>query len=1044
MAPVPRLPPIFGLFAPFAVIGLLATVLAIYATLGLKHRQIDDSLAELGRTSVEALTVTMSRSMKAEIEALIADTRAVPGPNLADHPAVAAIHTRLLHEVEGTNILKIKIFAADGRTIYSPSAREIGVPTAHPNAVPNALTGRSTTVVYPPRSVDGFGGVRQAQSVVATYSPVRGANGNFDAVFEVYVDTSLERANIEANLRRFDATIVAILLALYAALLALGWHATRAQARQREALAAERARFADFSDIAAGWVWETDAEHKLTFTSQGIRAIGIGPETRYGMRSRAWDDPTGVARDGPTLGQFMDARREFRDVHIRLDLPEGGEAWVARSARPILGAGGAFLGYRGADRDVTARVNAERELRAADATKSRLLDALDRARMGLELAVETSQMGWWEIDGPTGEQYWSSRAREIWGHGRETPSTLENFLGRMHPDDARNWSDALALPAGMSVRNYRVVRADGEIRYVRQHTRVERNPNGSLLRVTGSLIDVTDIENLRATAERAKATLDSALDAMEEGFALFDADERLVTCNSTYKKLRPKGAARAVPGVKFADLLEAAIDDIHPPDATTERAKLLEWRLALFRNPTGPIEISLADGTVIEVTETKTRTGYTVSVYRDVTDERRAAAELGRAKAAAEQANRAKSRFLATMSHEIRTPMNGVLGTIELLGGTPLDERQRAYVETVERSASALLSILDDILDYSKLEAGDLKVEDIAFDPASVMRQTAALMAPGADKKGLPLGCDVGADIPEFVAGDPTRVRQVLFNLIGNAIKFTERGRVEVTLARRADALVYSVTDTGIGIEAAALPRLFDRFSQADETIARRFGGTGLGLAIARDLARTMGGDIDVTSEIGKGSSFALRLPIRAATAAAARAVANVATLRPTRPLDLLVAEDNEINRMVVRDLLERMGHAVAFAKDGREAIARARAKRYDAILMDAQMPEIDGVEATRWIRILPEPFGSVPIVALTANAMRGDREAYLAVGMNDYIAKPVAGGELARALERVTGIAAPQTPARPAAPPRPAPAPAPNQNLAALVANLRAGRSAE
>jgi PAS domain S-box-containing protein len=1042
MAPLSRPSPIFGLFAPFALLGLVATVFAIYLTIQFKHRQIDDSLAELGRTSVEALTVTMSRSMTSEIEALVADTRTVASEALARHPIVATMHARLAHAVDGTNILKIKIFDVAGRTIYSPTARDIGVPTAHPNAVPDAVAGRSTTIVYPPRSVDGFGGVRQAQSVVATYTPVRRSDGTVTAVFEVYVDTSLERANIEANLRRFDATIAAILLSLYAVLLAIVWRSARGQSRQRDALAAERARFADFSDIAAGWVWETDAEHRLTFTSQGIRAIGIEPNARYGRRSRAWDDPTGVARDGPTLGQIMDARREFRDVHIRLDLPEGGEVWVARSGRPTFGAGGEFLGYLGADRDVTARVNAERELRAADATKSRLLDALDRARMGLELAVETSQMGWWEIDGQTGEQYWSPRAREIWGQSRDTPSTFENFLGVMHPDDVRNWSDSLALPAGTSVRNYRIVRASGEIRYVRQHTRVERNPNGSLLRVTGSLIDVTDIENLRASAERAKATLDSALDAMHDGFALFDAEERLITCNKAYLALRPGIAPLAVPGVKFEILIEAIYAfDIAPDLRPAERAKLAQARLATFRNPGNPLEVTFANGRIAEIYETRTAGGLTLSINRDVTAERRAATELGRAKAAAEQANRAKSRFLATMSHEIRTPMNGVLGTIELLAGTPLDGRQRAYVETVERSASALLSILDDILDYSKLEAGDLKLEDIAFDPASVMRQTAALMAPAAEKKGLALDCRVDADAPESVAGDPTRVRQVLFNLIGNAIKFTERGRVEVALARREDALVYAVTDTGIGIDPAALPRLFDRFSQADETIARRFGGTGLGLAIARDLARAMGGDIDVSSELGKGSTFALRLPIRTAAVARAPSAAPATKLRPARPLDLLVAEDNEINRMVVRDLLERLGHKVAFAVDGREAIAQARTKRYDAILMDAQMPEIDGVEATRWIRILPEPFGSVPIVALTANAMRGDREAYLAVGMNDYIAKPVAGAELARALERATGIAAAPATARAAAP---RPAPASNDGLAALVANLRSGRSAE
>ncbi|MFM7346979.1 MAG: ATP-binding protein [Tagaea sp.] len=1036
MTPSPRPASVLRLFAPFAVLALIATLFAIYTTIEFRHRQIDDSLAELGRTSVEALTLTMSKSLSPEIKALVGGTRDVADSALATDPHVAAAHARLNDAVEGTKILKIKIFNVRGRTIYSPAARELGALTAHPTAVPEAVAGRSTTIVYPPRSVDGYGGIRQAQSVVATYTPVRDADGAVAAVFEVYVDTSLERANIDANLRRFDTTIAAVLMSLYAMLLAIAWVAARGQARQRAALDAERARFADFSDIAAGWVWETDADHRLTFTSQGIRAIGIEPNARYGQRSRVWDVPTGVERDGPTLAQVMDAKREFRDVHINLDLPGGGSAWVARSGRPVFDADGAFRGYRGADRDVTARVAAEHELRAAVATKGRLLDSLDRARMGLELAVDTAQMGWWEIDSETGEQFWSPRARAIWGVGRDTPATYENFLAAMHPDDSRGYADTLEMGAGIVLRSYRVLVPGGEVRHVRQHTRVERYSDGSLARVTGAVIDVSDIEKLRADAERAKATLDSALDAMTEGFALFDEQERLVTCNETYKRLRPRGAALAVPGVKFGELLEAIIDDIHPPEATEERAALLAWRLDRFRNPTGAFEINLADGTAIEVTETRTEAGYTVSIYRDVTAARRAATELARAKSAAEQASRAKSRFLATMSHEIRTPMNGVLGTVELLSGTALDARQRDYVGTVERSASALLSILDDILDYSKLEAGDLKVENIAFDPAAALRQTAQLLTPGAEKKGLALVCRVGGGVPAEVAGDPTRVRQILFNLIGNAVKFTERGRVEATLEARDGDLVFAVSDTGIGIEAAALPRLFDRFSQADESIARRFGGTGLGLAIARDLVQLMGGGIEARSIPGQGSTFELRLPIRQAAPASAELPAPAISLAPARPLDLMVAEDNEINRMVVRDLLERMGHTVAFAADGREAIARARAKRFDAILMDVQMPEIDGVEATRWIRILPEPFGSVPIVALTANAMEGDREAYLAVGMTDYVAKPVRGPELARALARATGVAVEPV----AAPPDPPSSPSASPALAALVEKLRAG----
>jgi len=281
----------------------------------------------------------------------------------------------------------------------------------------------------------------------------------------------------------------------------------------------------------------------------------------------------------------------------------------------------------------------------------------------------------------------------------------------------------------------------------------------------------------------------------------------------------------------------------------------------------------------------------------------------------------------------------------------------------------------------------------------------------------------VAPDLPAPLAGDPTRFRQVLLNLIGNAVKFTQRGRIDLRLDAEAPAnanptLVVSVADTGIGIAQEALEHLFDRFNQADASIARRFGGSGLGLAISRELAQLMGGDIVVRSTLGRGSVFELRLPLVVAV-----------------PEALPIA-DNEVNRIVVGELLMRMGHRCTFARDGAEAIALARTKRFDVVLMDAQMPEIDGIEATRWIRTLPAPYNTVPIVAQTANAMRGDREKYLEAGMNDYIAKPIRSAELAAALQRATGAASKPTHARPAAS-APASSTA-RKGLAGIAAELR------
>jgi len=330
----------------------------------------------------------------------------------------------------------------------------------------------------------------------------------------------------------------------------------------------------------------------------------------------------------------------------------------------------------------------------------------------------------------------------------------------------------------------------------------------------------------------------------------------------------------------------------------------------------------------------------------------------------------------------------------------------------------------------------------VPFDPVAILNQTVALLAVAAESKGLAVSVAVAPELPAPLAGDPTRFRQVLLNLVGNAVKFTERGRIDLRLDVEAPSgakpmLLVSVADTGIGIPQDALEHLFDRFNQADASIARRFGGSGLGLAISRELARLMGGDIAVRSTLGRGSVFEMRLPLLAAVPEQPQIADPSAAMSDThRELNVLVAEDNEINRIVVGELLVRMGHRCTFARDGAEAIAMARTTLFDVLLMDAQMPEIDGIEATRWIRTLPPPYNTVPIVAQTANAMRGDREKYIEAGMNDYVAKPIRSTELASALLRVTGVASKATNARP--PVSPATSDAARKGLAGFAAELR------
>jgi len=385
------------------------------------------------------------------------------------------------------------------------------------------------------------------------------------------------------------------------------------------------------------------------------------------------------------------------------------------------------------------------------------------------------------------------------------------------------------------------------------------------------------------------------------------------------------------------------------------------------------------------------------------------AVELRSAKARAEEASAAKSRFLAIVSHEMRTPLNGILGSMELMQGLPATDRQAELVRLTHQSARSLLLIINDVLDFSKAEAGRIHLEDVGFDLLESLCSVRDLARSAASHKGLAVELEFAVETPQLVRGDPTRLRQVLLNLTDNAVKFTARGSIHLAVRPVApERLEFSVRDTGVGIRPEALGRIFEPFTQEDESTTRRFGGTGLGLAICKRMVALMGGNLTVESTPGVGSTFRFeaRLPaVEHATEVPPAALpaprANFAGVRA------LLVDDNAINLRIGRGLLERLGCSVVTAADGREALAQLEQADFEVVFMDCSMPVMDGFEATAAIRALEGPRSALHIVAMTAYAMDGDRERCLSAGMDDYLTKPVKLEELAAALQRLRSSAA-------------------------------------
>jgi PAS domain S-box-containing protein len=525
--------------------------------------------------------------------------------------------------------------------------------------------------------------------------------------------------------------------------------------------------------------------------------------------------------------------------------------------------------------------------------------------------------------------------------------------------------------------------------------------SGAPAGIVGVCLDITTRNRSEKALAASEMRYRSLLTSMRDGFVVIDREDRIVKTNPAFREML---------GYTDTELAGMTYRDITPPEWHEKEEAIL--RDAVDTHGFSPIfekEYRRKDGTLLSVAirvhrypgapEDERR--Y-FAVARDVTAAKAIEADLRLAKEEAERANRAKSDFLAKMSHDIRTPLNAVIGMTDLTLGSELSPSQRDALETARESAGILLDLINDILDISKIEARKLELANEPFDLRRTLAATVRAMRPQAARKGLALRLSVAPDAPRFVRGDQIRLRQILVNLIGNAVKFTESGGVSVSLTRVATAttgntalLSFAVADTGVGIPPERLGRIFDMFTQADATVSRRYGGTGLGLAICRELTRLMGGNIATESVPGHGSTFRFAIPLPEAQPeehgpeipAAAGFI-----LPADRPLRILLAEDNPVNVKVAATYLSRRGHTFVVAQNGREALDLLACHPFDVILMDLEMPECDGFEATRRLRAGEAgPLNrSRPVIAMTAHALSGVRQRCLEAGMTDYLAKPL------------------------------------------------------
>ena len=819
-----------------------------------------------------------------------------------------------------------------------------------------------------------------------------------------------------------------------------------AQAAIREALIREQHR-----EINARSEAQAAANHQLTMAEQ-LASVGnwrvdladgqpVWSESLYEIAGR---DPRGPA---PALSEFSqiyhpDDRARLEgivtdaiasgasfDFETRLLRPDGEIRDVV--VRGVCRGEGAVTGLIGVLIDVTERRRAEDGVRRSELRYRGLAETLP-------LLIWTMRVG----DGQA--TYANAQFQAYYG-----PIGLDRAdrLARNHPDDAAAmeaaWREAIETGIGYTGQ-WRIRRHDGVYRWHKiSLIPIYLDPeDGTVVEWLGTALDVDDIVTARLAVEEARGLLGIALDAADAG--TWDWDMRTGFATLSLESARMHG----LPDTGRAHTMTAAAWTalLHPEDAGDVWNEI---RRAVESSSAFVAEFRVGERWIYARGRTQFgpegQPQRMVGLHLDITDRKAAEAALREAtrdaeaaRAEAERASAAKSEFLAAMSHEIRTPLNGILGYADLLlHESAIQDEDRRRLELIHSSGAALLTVVNDILDFSKIEAGELTLDPVGFPLVAIVDSTVSIVRGSALRSGLRIDAQIDPALPSVVVGDPGRLRQVLLNLLNNAVKFTPDGSVTVTVQREGegvapdggpgDVVRFAVTDTGIGIAPAQQERLFKRFSQVDGSISRRFGGTGLGLAISRHLVTLMGGEIGLESREGEGSTFWFRLvlprsteaidALRLGTAPSPPPPAKAARVVPAGPpLRLLLVEDVPLNQELACAVLESQGYTVEVAGDGGEAIAAvglsvAEGRPYDLVLMDVQMPGVDGLTATRRIRALAPPACDVPIVAMTANVLPDQVAELREAGMDDHVGKPFRRADLFATISRWTAPGARRPP---------------------------------